>query len=90
MGIYGRDFVCIKVDRSVGAVFLLDAFHDFVPQGCGRSGGASQERLITFIGGVVLLDKVTYIDFGLPIAGNKAFPCACKQLSFLGHSTHTF
>ena len=71
----GGGQVGIKIDRRVSAVLDLDAFHDLVPQLGGSFGRASQEGLVTFIRGVVLLDEVTGVDRGLPFTGREAFPC---------------
>ena len=71
----GGGQVGIKIDRRVSAVLDLDAFHDLVPQLGGSFGRASQEGLVTFIRGVVLLDEVTGVDRGLPFTGCEAFPC---------------
>ena len=70
----GRRQVSIKVNRRVSAVFFFDAFHDGIPQLGGSFSCTSQERFVTFIRSVVLLDEVTNVDSVLPFAGGKAFP----------------
>ncbi len=70
----GRRQVGIKIYWRMGTVFLLDAFHDFVPQGCRGCGGTAQEGFITFIRGIVFLNEVTHVNAVLPFALCKAFP----------------
>ena len=64
----------VEINRRVSAVFLFNAFHYAVPQLGGRISCASQEGFVTFIWGVVFLDKVTYVDFVLPVTFRKTFP----------------
>ena len=72
-----RDGGCkgsVEVNRRVSAVFLFNTFHNVVPQlGC-RFSCASQEGLVAFIRGIVFLDKVTYVDFFLPVTFRETFP----------------
>ena len=64
----------VEVNRRVSAVFLFNTFHNVVPQlGC-RFSCASQEGLVAFIRGIVFLDKVTYVDFFLPVTFRETFP----------------
>ncbi len=65
----------VEINRRVSAVFLLNAFHNAVPQGSGCVGSTGQEGFVTFIWGVVFLDEVTNVDFILPITFGKTFPC---------------
>ncbi|MNC42795.1 hypothetical protein D3C75_916230 [compost metagenome] len=74
MGGDGGSEVSIEVNRRVSAVFLFNAFHDVVPQ-CGSCFSSTcQEGLVTLVRGVVFLNKVTHVDFILPVAFGKTFP----------------
>ena len=71
----GGGYVGVKINRRMGTVLFLDAFHDLVPQSRGGLGSASEEALVAFVRGVVLLNEVAGIDFSLPSSGYEAFPC---------------
>ncbi|VGP76716.1 hypothetical protein SB00610_03732 [Klebsiella quasipneumoniae subsp. similipneumoniae] len=64
----------VKINRRVSAVFLFYTFHYGVPQLGGRFSRASQEGFVAFIWGVVFLNKVTDVDFILPVTFRKTFP----------------
>ena len=69
-----RDDIGVHVeDAAVPAFFGLQALQ-FVPQFLCRVGRAGEEGLITFVGGVVALNKVADVDFALPESAVKAFP----------------
>jgi len=58
---------------ALGTLGLLQLLQ-CAPELIGGLGGASQERLVAVIRGVVLLDKVADVDFLFPDATLKAFP----------------
>ncbi len=62
-----------KSTGRVSAVFLFYTFHYGVPQLGGRFSRASQEGFVAFIWGVVFLNKVTDVDFILPVTFRKTF-----------------
>ncbi len=61
----------VKINRRVSTVFLFYTFHYGVPQLGGRFSCASQEGFVAFIWGVVFLNKVTDVDFILPVTFAK-------------------
>ena len=58
---------------ALGALGLLQLLQR-APQLVGSVGRTSEEALVAVVGGVVLLDEVTGVDFLFPNAAFKAFP----------------
>src|SRR5215475_8551186 len=56
------------------AFFLYEQFFKLVPDVLSAFGGPLQERFISFVRPVVLLDEVTDFDPSLPMAVLEAFP----------------
>ena len=74
MGSQGCNNVGIHIQNTaLGALFLLQLLQD-PPKLVGCFGGACQEGLVAFIGLVVLLDEIAYIDFFLPQSALKTIP----------------
>ncbi len=68
------DHIGLHVQHAaLGALGLLQLLQG-TPQLVGRFGGAGQERLVAVVRGVILLDKVTHVDFFFPDTAFKAFP----------------
>ena len=69
-----RDDLCLHVeDAALGTLFLLQLLQ-LAPQLVGRFCRSCQEALITVIRLVVILDKITDIDFFFPDSSVKSFP----------------
>ena len=69
-----RDDLCLHVeDAALGTLFLLQLLQ-LAPQLVGRFCRSCQEALITVIRLVVILDKITDIDFFFPDPSVKSFP----------------
>ena len=69
----GNDLGLHIQNAALGTLGLLQLLQ-CAPELIGGLGGASQERLVAVIRGVVLLDKVADVDFLFPDAAFKAFP----------------
>ena len=69
-----RRNIGIKINRRMRRVFNTDARHDFFPQCCGRRRGFGEERFIPFIRCIVVLNKITDINFFFPVRTFKAIP----------------
>ena len=80
------DDVGVDFQRGFGAVFFFDAHHDAVPQFGGSRGGGGEEGAVAFIRRVVLLDEVTHVHAGFPVAGNEIGPSGRAVFSFCQHS----
>jgi len=72
---------------ALGALGLLQLLQR-APQLVGSVGRTGEEALVAVVGGVVLLDEVTGVDFLFPNAAFKAFPlfeiCHCAPLLMYG------
>ena len=80
------DDVGVDFQRGFGAVFFFHAFHHAVPQFGGSRGGGGEEAAVAFIRRVVLLDEVTHVHAGFPVAGNEIGPSGRAVFSFCQHS----
>ena len=69
----GNDLGLHIQNAALGALGLLQLLQS-APQLVGSVSRTGEEALIAVIGGVVLLDEVTRIDFLFPDAAFKAFP----------------
>ena len=72
---------------ALGTLGLLQLLQR-APQLVGSVGRTGEEALVAVVGGVVLLDEVTGVDFLFPNAAFKAFPlfeiCHCAPLLMYG------
>ena len=74
MGSQGRNNLGVHIqDAALGAFFLLQLLQS-APQLVGRFGRADQEGFVTVVRLIVLLDKVTNVDFFLPDGTLEAIP----------------
>ena len=71
---YRGSNIGIEINRRVRRVFNTDARHHFFPQCSGRRRCFGEERFIPFIRRIVVLNKITDINFFFPVRTFKAIP----------------
>ena len=71
---YRGSNIGIEINRRVRRVFNTDARHNFFPQCSGRRRCFGEERFIPFIRRIVVLNKITDINFFFPVRTFKAIP----------------
>ena len=74
VGRNGRYDPGIHIQNAAFGLFFLCQFHNLVPQVFCSLGRPLKKVFISVIGGIVLLDKVTNIDFLFPDTAVKRFP----------------
>ena len=73
----------LGVDVAYTALFVLlcQQCVELLTQGSGACGSRCKESTVTVIRGIVLLNKIAYVDLGLPSAAIKAVPCVHNSFS---------
>ena len=71
----GGGDIGIKINRRVGGVLYANAGHHFFPQRGCRRRRLCEERFIPGIWRIVVLNKITDINFFFPVRTVKSVPC---------------
>ena len=64
----------IEIDRGVGRIFNMYSRHHFLPQCGGCRRGLGKKGFVPFIRRIVVLNKITDINFCLPVRPFKTLP----------------
>lgn len=70
-----RDGLGVHIEDTTLLALLKQQVENLAPQLLGTLGRTYEERLIALVGGVVLLDEVSDVNFSRPDAFLEAFPC---------------
>ena len=83
-----RNDIGVHIEHAALLAFFSLQFLQLAPQLFCCVGRACKEGLVSFVGGVVTLNKVADVDFALPKSTFKAFPCFAHDFpSLLGFPT---
>ena len=70
-----RDGLGVHIEDATLLALLEQQVEDLAPQFLGTLGRTGEERIVTLVGGVVLLDEVSDVNLSSPDAFLEAFPC---------------
>ncbi len=75
MAVHARHGIRVRVVNAAARSLLFGKLQHLLPKRFGRFRRRSEERAVSFIRGIVALNKIAHVNFVAPFSAFKSAPC---------------